>query len=89
VYVKEMRRILCRLTINYLCHGLGHLTGLEVRIYQGDSKTEHYFNYEFKPDIVEIILPEIEIRKERVFYIETDELWFSVLLNQKTTGQLS
>jgi hypothetical protein len=71
---------------NYLCHGLGHLTGLEVRIYQGDSKTEHYFNYEFKPDIVEIILPEIEIRKERVFYIETDELLVFGVIKSKNNG---
>lgn len=59
---------------NYLCNGLGHLTGLEVRLYQDDLKTEHYVNYDFKPDIAGLILSEIDSRDESAFYIETEEL---------------
>ncbi len=58
----------------YLCQGLGHLTGLEARIYQGDTLFAHYVNFEFKPDIAGLIQEEIHEKSDNAFYIETESL---------------
>lgn len=59
---------------NYLCHGLGHLTGLETRVYKNEVLIEHYSSYSFYPDIAGLIRQEINTRQENVFYIETEAL---------------
>lgn len=59
---------------NYLCQGLGHLTGLETRIYKGDERAHHYSPYDFDPDIAGLITDEVRGRDENAFYIETDDL---------------
>ncbi len=69
---------------NYLCHGLGHLTGLETRVYKNEVLIEHYTHYSFYPDIAGLIQQEINSRQENVFYVETEELLvFGVVRSKK------
>ncbi|WP_143826242.1 AraC family transcriptional regulator [Scatolibacter rhodanostii] len=58
----------------YLCHGLGHLTGLETRVYQKGERVQHYSPYEFNPDMARLISHKLENHEDNAFYIETDDL---------------
>ncbi len=69
---------------NYLCYGLGHLTGLETRVYKNDKLIEHYSPYPFEPDIAELIYPEIDKQDVNAFFIETEYLLiFGVIKSKK------
>jgi len=59
---------------NYLCQGLGHLTGLETRVYKDEELIEHYSHYDFTPDIAGLIFHEIQSKTGNAYYIETDDL---------------
>lgn len=59
---------------DYLCQGLGHLTGLETRVYLDGSLAEHYRQYEFVPDVVELVKQQAFAREDSVCYIETEDL---------------
>jgi len=68
----------------YLCNGLGHLTGIETRIYKDGQLIEHYANYNFKPDIIGLVQHEIDEKKENAFYIETEDLLvFGIVRSKK------
>lgn len=58
----------------YLCHGLGHLTGLEIRVYLEQELIEHYAHYPFEPDIAGIISDRASQNQDNAFYVETEEL---------------
>lgn len=58
----------------YLCQGLGHLTGLETRVYQCGKLLHHCSGNIFKPDISSLVAEAIENRQENVYYLETEEL---------------
>ncbi len=69
---------------NYLCSGLGHLTGLETRVYKDGLCIEHYTNYAFSPDIAMLIRQEIDDTNDNAFYVETDDLLlFGVIKSKK------
>lgn len=69
---------------NYLCNGLGHLTGLETRIYKNNLLLERYSNVTFDPDISGLIYNDIRSHKENAFYIETEDLLiFGVIKSKK------
>lgn len=68
----------------YLCQGLGHLTGLETRIYRAGELFDHYTPFDFEPDIVGLAFHEIRERDENAFYVETEELLiFGVVRSKK------
>lgn len=58
----------------YLCQGLGHLTGLETRVYQNQKRIEHYSPYAFSPDIAGLITHKLQHNDANAFYIETENL---------------
>lgn len=58
----------------YLCQGLGHLSGLEVRLYQGNACLFCYTPSPFEPDIAGLIWEEATGRQESAFYVETEDL---------------
>lgn len=58
----------------YLCQGLGHLTGLETRVYENGERIHHYSPYDFNPDIAGLVMNKIEDNEDNTFYIETDDL---------------
>lgn len=68
---------------NYLCQGLGHLTGLETRVYKKRELIEHYSHYDFEPDIAGLINHKIEERQENAFYIETEDLLIFGVIKSK------
>lgn len=71
---------------NYLCQGLGHLTGLETRVYKDDKLEDRYSPYTFNPDVVGPVLNEVMERMENTFYIETDNLLVFGIIKSKTDG---
>lgn len=68
----------------YLCNGLGHLTGLEVRAYKNDKLFMRYSPLKFNPDIFKLVSDEVKSKDQNAFYIETDEqLIFGVVKSKK------
>lgn len=67
----------------YLCQGLGHLTGLETRIYKNGERIHHYSPYDFNPDIAGLIMHKIKNNEENTFYIETDDLLVFGIIKSK------
>lgn len=68
----------------YLCLGLGHLTGLETRVYKNGERIHHCSHYDFDPDIAGLIYHKLEDHHENVFYIETDDLLvFGIVKSEK------
>lgn len=63
-----------KIDYNYICEGLGHLSGIEVRAYQGGELTAHYASFHFEPNIANIIYKNIAQRDESVFYVETEDM---------------
>lgn len=68
---------------NYLCQGLGHLTGLETRVYKDEELIEHYSHYDFTPDIAGLIFHEIQSKAGNAYYIETDDLLLFGIIHVK------
>ncbi|NLO83938.1 MAG: helix-turn-helix domain-containing protein [Clostridiales bacterium] len=68
---------------DYLCQGLGHLTGIETRIYQHDALIHRYSHYDFDPDIAGIIHHQIAENSENAFYIETEDLLIFGVIKSK------
>lgn len=58
---------------HYLCQGLGHLTGLETRIFHQDECIEHYRDVVFDPDPVQLIQAQLH-KESSVYYVETEDL---------------
>jgi AraC-like DNA-binding protein len=63
-----------KIDYSYLCNGLGHLTGLDAKVFKDNKIIERYSSYDYDPDIVNLILPEINEKDDNAFYIETEEL---------------
>lgn len=59
---------------HYLCQGLGHLTGLETRIFHNDICIEHYCDVVFDPDTVILIKDQLKQKDKAVYYVETEDL---------------
>ena len=70
----------------YLCQGLGHLTGLETRIYKQGALFDHYTPLDFTPDIVGVISEKIKDYEENVFYIENAEMLIFGVIQVKKDG---
>lgn len=58
---------------HYLCQGLGHLTGLETRIFHQNTCIEHYRDVVFDPDPVQLIQSHLH-KESSVYYVETEDL---------------
>lgn len=68
----------------YLCNGLGHLTGLETRVYKNKELMERYSHCDFAPDFGKLIYHSINQTEENAFYIETEDLLiFGVIQSPK------
>lgn len=64
----------------YLCQNLGHLSGLQTRIYQGDQLIHHYVNADFHPDLVNTVWSRIDESSHRIsFFDAADSLYFGAL----------
>jgi len=73
---------------HYLCQGLGHLTGLETRIFLGDVCEEHYQPVPFEPDVLGLIHQD-PMDTRSVCYIETEDLLvFGIIRSQQTGHRL-
>ena len=73
---------------NYLCQGIGHLTGLETRLYKKGLLRERYSQFKFEPDAISLIDKELVQKliygEENAFYMETDSsLIFGVIQSKK------
>lgn len=71
---------------NYLCQGLGHLSGLEVRIYKAGKLAEHYSHTDIDFDFTAMIESGIERENESAYYIETSELLLFGVIKVKNDG---
>lgn len=68
----------------YLCQGLGHLTGLEARVYKKDKLLHRYSPFDFDPDIAGLVYNEIQAQNDNAFYVETEYmLVFGVIKSKK------
>jgi len=56
----------------YLCQGFGHLTGLEMRIYQNDTIIERYSPVVFDPDVARLIFRRIDPGRGNAYFLEVD-----------------
>lgn len=64
----------------YLCDNLGHLCGLQTRLYQGDTLAHQYSFYDLEPDLVSLILPKMQAAKQKVaFFDAVDVLLFGII----------
>ncbi len=71
---------------NCLCQGLGHLSGLEVRIYKAGKLAEHYSHTDIDFDFTAMIESGIERENESAYYIETSELLLFGVIKVKNDG---
>lgn len=74
IIAKDIGVMGLQIDYGYLCQGLGHLSGLEVRLYQGGVRRAYYTPFPFEPDVAELIREEISDRKESAYYVETPDL---------------
>lgn len=58
----------------YLCQGIGHLTGLETRVFKGDMLHDRYSPCPFDPDLASLVQPQLQACDDSAFYLETKEL---------------
>lgn len=65
---------------HYLCQGLGHLTGLETRIFRGSLLLERYSPYPFEPDIAGLINQERQQHAGTAAFIETEDMLVFVMI---------
>jgi len=49
-----------RFDYEYLCSGLGHLTGLETQVYSKGKLTYRYAHFPFEPSPISLVLPTIQ-----------------------------
>lgn len=64
----------------YLCDNLGHLCGLQTRLYQGGTLAHQYSFYDLEPDLVSLILPKMQAAKQKVaFFDAVDVLLFGTI----------
>ena len=78
-----------KIDYNYLCQGLGRLTGLETRVYKNTERIDRYSPYNFDPDIADLIRCKLEKNKENTFYVETDSLLvFGIIKSKKDKTML-
>ncbi len=75
--------IFVQIDYNYLCQGLGHLTGLETRVYQNGQIIERYSQFIFDPDVSILVQREIKDRQDSAFYVETENLLLFGIIKSK------
>ena len=64
----------------YLCQNLGHLSGLQTRVYQRDQLIYQYVNCDFQPDLVNTVWSRIAESPNRIsFFAAADSLYFGAL----------
>ncbi len=63
----------------YLCENLGHLSGLQTRVYEGNTLLYCYRNVEFSPDPVQSVLERIYACTRTLYYTDTAHLYFGAL----------
>lgn len=68
------------LDYEYLCQNLGHLSGLQTRVYHQLNLTHRYVNVDFDPDLAQLVLARIEASPDNIcFFTAADALFFGAL----------
>jgi len=80
---QESRVIFVQLDYDYLCQNLGHLSGLQTRIYQQGELIHRYVNVDYQPDLVSLVMSRIEDSPHNIcFFDAADSLFFGALKKQ-------
>ncbi len=69
---------------HYLCQGLGHLTGLQTRVFFNGELSDQYSQYRFDPDVAGPILAQAFASEQSVSYIETEDLLLYGVIHSQT-----
>ncbi len=77
---KEKAVIFVQFDYEYLCQNLGHLSGLQTRVFQHRELVQNYVNVDFQPDPVSLVWSMIEASPQNIsFFDAADCLFFGAL----------
>lgn len=72
----------------YLCSGLGHLTGLEVHIYKKNELVYKYAHFQFEPSPISLILPTVKKSSHSAGYFSSEDFLTFGAVKVKRDGVL-